>query len=165
MLLCAPAVSAKSLFYTWQDLHSQEAPTTAFLISEKNRATLADYKGEVVLLNFWASWCPPCIKELPTLEALAVRDGKKGLRVLAMSMDAQPFKVIQTFAKKHGANTLTLANDDSGKLFAAMKSRGLPLTYLIGRDGRVLARYEGATDWTLPQHAKVMEGALKKPSP
>lgn len=146
-------------FYVWKDT-TLATPKEDFLIAGGKRKTLADLKGKVVLINFWATWCPPCIKELPTLAKLEQEEANAGLVVLPLSMDSAEFSVLENFIAQKGLRFPHLAQDDTGKLFAQLKSRGLPLTYLMDAQGTLRGVYEGATDWTLPEHRKKIRAFL-----
>ena len=129
------------------------APAGAMLLDSKGtRARLQDYKGEVVLLNLWATWCTPCLKELPTLAALDAayrgRGKQQGVRVIALSLDTIPYAQIEGFlSKKHQIKLPHLAQDDTGEIAGNLVIQGLPVTYLINQQGEMTHRFIGATDW------------------
>jgi thiol-disulfide isomerase/thioredoxin len=126
-------------------------PAGAMLLDSKGgRASLSDYKGEVVLLNLWATWCTPCLKELPTLAALdATYRGRGGVRVITLSLDTIPYTQIEGFlSKKHQIKLPHLTQDDTGKIAGNLVIQGLPVTYLINQQGEMTHRFIGATDWT-----------------
>lgn len=126
----------------------REAPVESFLKPGGTRGSLADYKGKVVLLNIWATWCTPCLKELPTLVELQKQKGDD-LVVLTLSIDEAPFAQVQGFLKNKMQLELPhLAQDDTGKLFMQLGARGLPVTYLIDREGKLTQRFIGGTEWT-----------------
>jgi cytochrome c biogenesis protein CcmG/thiol:disulfide interchange protein DsbE len=105
---------------------------------------LADYRGRVVLLNFWATWCEPCLAEIPTFARWQQQYGPAGLQILGVSMDddAQP---VQRFLKKNPLGYPVMIGDTTlAKLYGGVL--GLPLTYLIDAHGNIAGRYLGETD-------------------
>lgn len=107
---------------------------------------LADYRGKVVLLNFWATWCAPCLAEIPTFARWQKQYGSSGLQILGVSMDddSQP---VQRLAHKQPFDYPVFMGDAPlGQLYGGVL--GLPLTYLIDAHGRIVARYLGETDLT-----------------
>ena len=109
--------------------------------------TLADFKGKPVLLNLWATWCVPCIKELPTLDALAATSGDK-LVVLAVSEDLEGRRVVVPFFAKRGYRALKPYGDKANALMLGLKEASLPATIFYGADGRELWRVHGGMNWT-----------------
>jgi len=106
--------------------------------------SLRAYRGKVVLLNFWATWCGPCRVELPRFAAWQARYGADGLQVIAVSMDDGDGPVRALMAKLKPGYPIVMGDDRLGTLYGGIL--GLPVTYLIERDGKVAARYEGASD-------------------
>lgn len=109
--------------------------------------TLRDYRGEVVLLNIWATWCGPCREEMPSLQKLHERFGGEGLHVVAVSVD-EPGSTgaIREFAQQYGLG-FDLLHDLTGAIQRQYQTTGVPETLVIGRDGRILRKQIGATDW------------------
>jgi len=127
---------------------SAPVPTQDFLLPEGKRGRLSDYKGKVVLLNIWATWCAPCLKELPSLVELQKQKGDD-LVVLTLSIDGASFATVEGFVKnKLNLELPHLAQDDTGELFAEIGTQGLPITYLIDREGNLTQRFIGAVEWT-----------------
>lgn len=109
--------------------------------------TLADYKGQVVLLNIWATYCIPCQKELPSLEKLHEAYGDKGLKLVAVSVDAAVSDdSIRKFADHYGVKFEVL-HDATGSIEEAYQSTGYPETFVIGREGSIRKKFIGADDW------------------
>ncbi len=134
---------------------------TMLLDAKATRAGFEEYKDEVVLLNLWATWCTPCIKELPTLQALSEQYEGKGLKVITLSVDAMPFAQVEGFVKNKLKITLTsLAQDDSGEIQKYLSARGLPVTYLITQEGKITHRFIGATDWLSDEALEPVKAAL-----
>ncbi len=143
---------------------SVPAPQEAFAALDGARVRLADFKGRVVLLNFWATWCAPCILEMPSLDRLQAALGDRGLAVLAVSIDRGGAKVIRPFAKRLGLEHLGLYHDDKGALFKAFGVTGLPTTFLIDRQGGVVGVYPGPAEWDGPEARVLIEHYLRQPA-
>jgi cytochrome c biogenesis protein CcmG, thiol:disulfide interchange protein DsbE len=102
---------------------------------------LADYRGRLVLLNFWASWCGPCREEMPQFSAWQRSDGARGLRIIGVSMD-DDVQSARAFLKQHPVSyPIVMGDAKLGETFGGIL--GLPTTYLIDAQGRIVARYEG----------------------
>jgi thiol-disulfide isomerase/thioredoxin len=140
------------------------APPETFAALDGTRVRLADFKGRVVLVNFWATWCAPCIFEMPSLDRLQAALGDRGLAVLAVSIDRGGVKVIRPFAKRLGLEHLGLYHDDKGALFQAFGVTGLPTTFLIDRRGRIVGAYPGAAEWDGPEARALIEHYLRQPA-
>jgi cytochrome c biogenesis protein CcmG, thiol:disulfide interchange protein DsbE len=118
-------------------------------VRDSNRTvTLSQFKGQVVVLNFWATWCPPCIEEMPSLVQMQQRMKDKGVTVLAVSVDADDGSY-RRFLRDHGVNLLSVRDADqrSSSLYGTFK---FPETYVIDRNGVVRRKFIGAVDWTEP---------------
>ncbi len=113
--------------------------------------TIADFRGRVVLLNFWATWCEPCRQEMPTLDRLAAKLGGPGFAVVPVSIDRGGAAAVKPFYKKLGLEKLAVYLDASGKAPATLGLPGVPTTLLIDREGREVARKMGEADWDSPQ--------------
>jgi thiol-disulfide isomerase/thioredoxin len=110
----------------------------------------AAFKGKVVVLNFWATWCAPCIVELPTLDKLQAELGGDAFQVVAVSVDLKGMEVVGPFWAERGFKHLALRLDRRGKMMRDFGTRGLPTTFLIDRDGAVVGYLEGHADWSSP---------------
>jgi len=110
--------------------------------------TLADYRGQVVLLNLWATWCPPCRMEMPSIQALQDSLGARGLKIVAVSVDdpgAEP--AIRAFAREFGL-TFEILHDASGDIQRVYQTSGLPETFVIDREGVIRKTVIAAADWS-----------------
>lgn len=122
--------------------------------------TIADYRGEVVLLNLWATWCGPCELEMPSLQALHDDFGPVGLKVVGVAVDDPGFEQrVRDFVARKGL-TFEILTEGSGKIENDYEARGIPATYLIGRDGRILKRVAGASDWNSAANRALMRQLL-----
>lgn len=121
-----------------------------FSIQDTSRAVaLHDFRGKVVVLNFWATWCPPCVEEMPSLVQMQSRLKDKGVTVLAVSVDVDE-TAYKKFLKDHGVDLLAVRdpNQKSNALYGTFK---FPETYVIDRDGKVRRKFIGAIDWNQPE--------------
>ena len=122
---------------------------------------LSEYHGEVVVVNFWASWCAPCRKELPLMNEWHAKWTERGARVVAISIDKEQRKA-RKFAEKEGLN-LNVFHDGPDGLAKSLDLPSLPCTFLLDRDGKVLAVYKSSSDKDLAAlHSKV-ESLLNRP--
>lgn len=117
-----------------------------------------DYKGRVVLLNFWASWCPPCREEFPSLERLQGKVGGKDFTVLAVSVADSTAGVARFLQGRQAPFDILM--DDDGKMSAAFRARGVPVTYLLDRQGRLLAGKTGPQHWDSPAMEALIRQAV-----
>ena len=122
---------------------------------------LDSFKGKVVVLNFWATWCPPCIAEMPALDNLQAELGGKDFAVVAVSTDREGIKKSAPFYRRAGIKNLALYNDTRGNLLDTFKVKSLPITLLIDREGRVIGRMEGAAQWDSSQAKALIAHYLK----
>ena len=131
-------------------------------------AHLSDYKGEVVLVNIWATWCLPCRVEMPSMERLYQEIGEDGFEIMAVSIDAdlgkfdlagRPGGDIQVFADSLGL-TFPMLHDPSRAIEQLYRTTGVPETFLIGRDGIIYKKVAGGTEWDAPQHKELIQRLL-----
>lgn len=122
---------------------------------------IADYRGQVVLLNLWATWCRPCEWEMPSIEALHRDFAAAGLKVVAVAVDDPGFEQrVRDFVARKGL-TFEILSEGSGKIEADYETRGIPATYLIGRDGLIRKRVAGASDWNSAANRAVVAQLLE----
>ncbi|MGB8010915.1 MAG: TlpA disulfide reductase family protein [Terriglobales bacterium] len=114
-----------------------------------HQVTLSQFRGQVVVLNFWATWCPPCIEETPSLVRMQSLLKPKGVVVLAVSIDADD-AAYHKFLKEYGVNMVTV-RDEAQKAARLYGSFGWPESYVIDRNGIVRRKFIGAVDWTSPE--------------
>ena len=117
------------------------APDFTLKDLDGRQVELSGLKGRVVLVEFWATWCPPCRKSIPALQRLHMTYGGKGLTILAVSMDEGGMDNVRTFVKEHGVTyTVLIGTDETGTKYGV---RMIPATYLIDRQGVIQKRYIG----------------------
>jgi thiol-disulfide isomerase/thioredoxin len=121
---------------------------------------LSIWKGRVVLLNLWATWCAPCRKEMPDLAKLQKLLGSKDFEVVAISEDLKGAEASAAFLKDVGADNLALYTDQKATALAAIQSVGLPTTLLIDRNGREVGRLLGPADWASAEAQTLIKAAL-----
>ena len=117
----------------------------------QTKVTLSQLRGQVVVLNFWATWCPPCVEEMPSLVEMQRRMKAKGVTVVAVSIDVDE-NAYQKFVKDHGVNLLTV-RDPQQKTPDLYGTHGWPETFIIDRNGVMRRKFIGPVDWTEPDIA------------
>jgi peroxiredoxin len=122
------------------------APEFALPDLEGKAQRLSDFRGHVVLLNFWATWCPPCRAEMPSMETLYQAYKEQGFVILAVSSDVQGAAVVQPFMAQYRLSFPSLL-DTTGRVNGLYGVRSIPTSYLLDRHGRVVSREIGARNW------------------
>ena len=125
-------------------------PAGSFTDAQGAPHTLADFAGKGLVVNLWATWCAPCVAEMPALNGLAEAVAKEGILVLPLSADFGGAPAVRKFYAAHEITALKIWLDPKGALAQAWGARGLPTTLIIDRHGREQGRVEGAVDWTKP---------------
>lgn len=124
------------------------APTIAFENQRRKPASLADYRGRKVLVNLWATWCAPCLAEMPQIDTLAAARGDK-LAVVAISQDMEGWQVVEPFFAKKRFKALKPYLDQPGSFAEQLKARGLPISILYDEKGLEIWRVAGTPDWAV----------------
>lgn len=129
------------------DHRGKSAPDAKFTdLADGTEKTIADYKGKPVLVNLWATWCVPCVKELPTIAKLAAAEQGR-LEVLALSQDMEGTKVVQPYLREKGI-ALHPYHDRDNAFMLALKEASLPVSILYDSDGKEVWRISGDLDWS-----------------
>lgn len=146
-------------------LGSKAPDFTAITVDSAPRErSLADYRGQVVMVNVWATWCLPCRVEMPSIEALHQAYGSKGFKVLAVSVDDPGhIATIRAFARQYNL-TFEILHDPEKKIVEQYDILGYPETFIIGRDGVIRKKLLSATDWNSPDHRALVERLLAEPA-
>ena len=139
------------------------APNFELLDGDGNPVTLAQYRGKVVLLNFWATWCGPCRVEMPAMETLYRGNRRQDFEILAISTDAQGVSVTRPFKESLGL-TFPILHDSDFRIGVAYGARTLPMSFLVNREGMVTHRIFGARDWNSPEARTLLQTLLTQRS-
>ncbi len=137
-------------------------PATPFIGPDGAAVSLADFRGRGVVLNFWATWCAPCVREMPQLNRLKTLLAEHGIDVLAVSEDRAGAAVVDKFYKVNKLDALDIYIDEGMKLLRALKVRGLPTTVLIDRSGHEVGRTLGIAEWDAPEVSAFVRRCLGK---
>jgi len=123
------------------------APITPLLSRDQGQINLESFHGKFVLLNFWATWCVPCVRELPSLSRLNAQLSDKNFQVVLVSQDRAGFKQTDTFIEEHKIDIPQAFIDNKLKYSRAMDINSIPTTILIGTDGVEIGRLVGSIEW------------------
>ncbi len=151
------------------------SPAPDLLLARLNDATagaelgeersLSEQRGRVVLVNFWATWCPPCRDEAPSLERLYRRFSRDGLEIYAVSIDERgALDSVAEFRREFDL-TLPVLLDPSRRAYRDYQATGVPETFVVSPDGRLVERVVGPRDWDQPRYAALVERLLGSPRP
>ena len=144
------------------------APGFELATLDGDTTSLDSYEGQVVLLNFWATWCPPCVHEMPSMERLYQQLRARGFVVLGVSVDVDPGEpdangrvqgIVREYVDRLGV-TFPILLDPEGGVEDVYNVSGLPTTYVIGRDGRIEGRIVGAREWDSDEYRRRIEELL-----
>lgn len=138
------------------------APAFRLMDLEGTVHSLASYRGKVVFLNFWATWCGPCKVEMPAMEALYQTFRSQGMEILAVSVDQQGTAVTRPFKEAMGLS-FPILHDLDYQVGLKYGARTLPMTYVIDRQGVIRQRVFGARDWNSQEARKLISELLKEP--
>ena len=162
----APAASANPLatggMITFVFKKTPEAvPSFKFEDGAGTEMSLADWKGKVVLLNLWATWCAPCRKEMPALDRLQKELGGDAFEVVAISVDRQGAPASKKFLDETKSANLKLYVESSSRSVGTLRAAGLPTTLLIDKEGREIGRLAGPAEWDSADAKRLIQAALK----
>ncbi len=129
----------------------QDLPDGVFVAQDGSSHRLSEFKGRGMVVNMWATWCAPCVAEMPSLEVLAKALAPHDIAVLPLSSDRGGADVVSAWYKAHGISGLPVLLDPKGAMARAFNTNGIPTTVIINAAGRVVARLEGAADWGAPE--------------
>ena len=146
----------------------RSAPNFSAFDLEGTPKTLRDFSGKVLLVNIWATWCPPCREEMPSLQRLYEEVGDEDFEILAISVDA-PFGEVDLFGREGGdlrsyADSLglsfTILHDPSGKVQQTFQTTGVPESFVVDGEGVIYKKIAGATAWDAPQNVELIQRLL-----
>ena len=118
--------------------------------------TFADYKGKVILLNIWATWCQPCRVEMPAIERLHKKLGGTDFQVVSVSIDADGDSIVSAYARDLGL-TFQILHNQSGDIQQIYQTTGVPESFVIDRDGIIVKKVIGAAEWDGPVNETLIE--------
>lgn len=142
-----------------------ELPNLRFTDGQGAATSLAEFRGKLVLLNVWATWCPPCREEMPTLDRLQALLGGADFEVLALSIDTGGAAVAQAFLRRWEIRHLRAYSDAFGDVSPSLGAGGIPLTLLIDREGREIGRQRGPAAWDHPRFVQTLRDLLARAAP
>ena len=132
-------------------------PDVRWTLADGTVQTIADYAGKGVVLNLWATWCVPCVAEMPALDSLAGAVAGSGVLVLPVSSDRGGAAAVRRFYEQRGVKNLPVLLDPMGAAARGLGARGIPTTLLIDANGRERGRLEGGADWGSPQSVQMVK--------
>lgn len=135
-------------------------PDAVFYDAEGRAVRLGDFAGEVLLVNLWAMWCPPCVAELPALDGLQAKLRDKGLHVVAISLDRKPVADVAAFLEERRVEQMKLYVDTDRQIPLKWQYAGVPASFLIGRDGVVIEQFDGPREWDKGEMLTKIEAVL-----
>ncbi len=160
LLLTLLVIFSISLFLPNFTAANEKAPDFSLPSMEGTMYRLSDLYGKVVIINFWATWCVPCLEEMPALDILNNRYKDKGLVILGISIDRKK-ETVEEFLSKNPVSYPILL-DQKGEVFVNKYTvTGLPATYLIDREGHIVEQYIGKKDFTSQEFTDLIERLLK----
>ncbi len=127
---------------------------------EGREVNMAEFRGKVVLLNFWATWCPPCVKEMPSMELLRQKYKDQGFEVVAINA-GEDAEAVEAFLLERDL-TFPIILDKRGVSFMALGIRGLPMSFLLNKEGRSVMTFMGGREWLEPAQTELIEAELAK---
>ena len=156
----APAVPQQSTNKLRLDIPKTPSAAPNFSLKDPagKEVSIKDLRGKVVFLNFWATWCPPCVEEMPAMEKLHQELQKEGLVILAINFQERPERV-KEFLTKHNL-TFTALLDRDGKVAELYQAWALPVSVIINNRGEIVARAMGAKDWYSHESRQVFRKLL-----
>ncbi len=140
------------------------APAIVFQDTSGHSLSLKDFSGSYVLLNLWATWCGPCVREMPSLSALQARFDPRRFVVIALNEDHDGLSAAPNFYSRYGIKSLFVYAENAGRAPMLFHAPGLPTSYLIDPHGMVIGRVEGATDWNAPDAVSFLETKIYAPA-
>lgn len=143
---------------------AKPAPTDRLTDGAGRPVHLSDFKGRVVLVNFWATWCAPCIREMPGLDKLEAKLGGPNFTVVAVNEDRGGAKIAKPFLEKLRTPNLRLYVDDKMKLMRAFGVRGMPTSFLLDRAGNIVGKLEGIAEWDTPEVEALIRYYIDRPT-
>lgn len=142
--------------------HPIAIPEIHFLDQEKKPHLFEEFEGNLLLVNFWATWCSPCIAEFKSLDQLQKDYRKQKFKIIALSEDFKSVDTIKEFYKNEQIKYLDIYIDEKNKIFSATNIVGLPTSLLLNAEGKEIIRFSGMVDWHDPEFRKIIDKELAK---
>lgn len=155
----APRITGEIQHFTPKQ-NPRAVPDVAFRDGKGDEVTFRDFHGKVVVLNFWATWCAPCVHEMPSLDRLAARLADRPVALVALNEDRGGAEVAAPFLEKLKLGNLPLYLDPEGAVQRALEVGSLPTTIVIDAEGREVGRLVGPADWSSPEAVALIETFL-----
>ena len=140
----------------------EPVPMISFVDRDGREHKLADFRGKIVLVNLWATWCVPCRREMPSLDRLEARLGGGDFTVLALSQDRKGPAAVEKFLKEIGVANLGVFVDASARSARKLGAIGLPTTVLLDREGRMVGRLIGSAEWDSDEAARLIKRVIQE---
>jgi peroxiredoxin len=138
------------------------APDFTFPGLDGKMVSLSDYRGHIVLVNVWATWCPPCVDEMPSMERLYKELKGENFEILAISIDALGTKAVAPFMKKYNLSFPALMNP-GGTIKTLYQTTGVPESFIVNQEGILINKIIGPRDWAAPEIIGFFRDLLQKP--
>jgi thiol-disulfide isomerase/thioredoxin len=158
--LAALIIPLPAAAFNFAPTEPKPAPDLTFLDAEGNEVRLADFQGEVVVLNLWATWCAPCRREMPSLDRLQAKYGGAGLEVIALSLDRGDVAKVREFFEELEITSLAVYHDPTARAGRELGAPGLPTTVVMDRAGREVGRLLGPAEWDGEEALAVIKALL-----
>ncbi len=160
VLFCLLPINANAKT-TIKESAATTLPVIIYSDTNSKEHTLNSSKNKLTALHFWATWCPPCVKELPQINAVQKEYADKGLEIIALSLDGKNVDKVQKFFVENNISSLKLWFDSSMSASNELKIKGLPTTIFINSKGEEIARAEGDLDWKSKETMDFIKDKLK----
>ena len=158
--LAALIIPLPAAAFNFAPTEPKPVPELTFLDGEGSEVRLADFRGEVVVLNLWATWCAPCRREMPSLDRLQARYGDAGLEVIALSLDRGDVAKVRAFFDELQIGSLAVYQDPQARAGRELGAPGLPTTIVIDRAGQEVGRLLGPAEWDSDEALTVIEALI-----
>jgi thiol-disulfide isomerase/thioredoxin len=158
--LAALIIPLPAAAFNFAPSEPKPVPQLTFLDAEGNEVSLTDFRGEVVVLNLWATWCAPCRREMPSLDRLQAKFGGKDLEVIALSLDRGDVGKVRAVFDELGIAHLGVYQDPQARAGRELGAPGLPTTIVIDRTGQEVGRLLGPAEWDSDDALAVIKALL-----
>jgi thiol-disulfide isomerase/thioredoxin len=161
LALVAAIIPFPAAAFNFAPTEPTPVPAVSFEDAAGNPLSLADFRGRVVVLNLWATWCGPCRHEMPSLDRLQADEGGQDLQVLPLSLDRGALEQVEEFYKEVGIRHLEIYRDPTGAAGRALGAFGLPTTLVIDQTGREVGRLLGPAEWDGPEALALLRSLIE----